>query len=42
MREYSIERLFRDGRVHQILEDTNEIMCVIIARHLLNTDKELQ
>jgi hypothetical protein len=28
--------------VHQILEGTNEIMRVIIARHLLNTDEELR
>ena len=28
--------MVRDLRVHQILEGTNEIMRVIIARHLLN------
>ncbi|ALN81503.1 acyl-CoA dehydrogenase, N-terminal domain protein [Lysobacter antibioticus] len=42
MREYPIERLLRDCRVHQILEGTNEIMRVIIARHLLNTEEELR
>jgi len=42
IREYPIERLLRDCRVHQILEGTNEIMRVIIARHLLNTDEELR
>ena len=42
IREYPIERLLRDARVHQILEGTNEIMRVIIARHLLNTDEELR
>lgn len=42
IREYPIERLLRDSRVHQILEGTNEIMRVIIARHLLNTDEELR
>ena len=42
IREYPIERLLRDCRVHQILEGTNEIMRVIVARHLLNTDEELR
>ena len=33
-----LERHFRDVRVHQILEGTNEIMRVIIARRLLDQD----
>ncbi len=33
--DYGIEKLVRDLRVHQILEGTNEIMRVIVARHLL-------
>jgi alkylation response protein AidB-like acyl-CoA dehydrogenase len=33
--EYGIEKIVRDLRVHQILEGTNEIMRVIIARSLL-------
>jgi len=42
IREYPVERLLRDCRVHQILEGTNEIMRVIVARHLLNTEEELR
>ncbi|WP_075654192.1 isobutyryl-CoA dehydrogenase [Pseudochrobactrum sp. B5] len=34
--EYGVEKLVRDLRVHQILEGTNEIMRVIIARELLS------
>ena len=33
--EYGIEKIVRDLRVHQILEGTNEIMRVIVARALL-------
>jgi alkylation response protein AidB-like acyl-CoA dehydrogenase len=35
IREFPLERHVRDTRVHQILEGTNEIMRVIIARRLL-------
>lgn len=35
IREYPLERMVRDVRVHQILEGTNEIMRVIIGRRLL-------
>jgi alkylation response protein AidB-like acyl-CoA dehydrogenase len=38
LRDYQIERLFRDLRVHQILEGTNEIMREIIAKSILNKD----
>ena len=33
--DFPVERLFRDLRVHQILEGTNEIMRMITARELL-------
>ncbi len=36
--EFPLERLVRDTRVHQILEGTNEIMRVIIARRMLDGD----
>jgi alkylation response protein AidB-like acyl-CoA dehydrogenase len=35
--DYGIEKLVRDLRVHQILEGTNEIMRLIISRHMLET-----
>ena len=35
IKEFALERYVRDCRVHQILEGTNEIMRVIIARRLL-------
>ena len=33
--DYGIEKLVRDLRVHEILEGTNEIMRLIVARHML-------
>lgn len=36
IQEYPLERHVRDVRVHQILEGTNEIMRLIIARRLLD------
>ncbi len=42
IREYPLERLVRDTRVHQILEGTNEIMRVIIARQLLSGKSDIR
>jgi len=35
--DYGIEKLVRDLRVHQILEGTNEIMRLIVAREMLRS-----
>ena len=36
LKDFPLERLVRDLRVHQILEGTNEIMRLIISRDLIN------
>jgi len=36
LRDFGLEKVVRDLRVHQILEGTNEIMRLIIARSLIN------
>ncbi|WP_112477894.1 acyl-CoA dehydrogenase family protein [Vibrio variabilis] len=41
IKEYSLERHFRDVRVHQILEGTNEIMRLIIARRALSDGESI-
>jgi alkylation response protein AidB-like acyl-CoA dehydrogenase len=35
LHDYGIEKIVRDLRVHQILEGTNDIMRLIVARHML-------
>jgi alkylation response protein AidB-like acyl-CoA dehydrogenase len=40
--EFPLERLVRDARVHQILEGTNEIMRLIVARKLLESDVDIR
>lgn len=35
LKDYPIERFLRDARVHQILEGTNEVMRMVIARRIL-------
>jgi len=35
LKDYPVERIFRDLRVHSILEGTNEIMRLIISRSIL-------
>ena len=40
LREYGIEKIVRDLRVHRILEGTNEIMRLIIGRELMGKDAQ--
>ncbi|WP_395823945.1 isobutyryl-CoA dehydrogenase [Elstera sp.] len=41
IQEYGVERIVRDLRVHQILEGTNEVMRVIIARKQLQEGRNV-
>lgn len=42
LKDYPLERLVRDTRVHQILEGTNEIMRVIIARQIIEKGVDIR
>lgn len=42
LKDYPLERLVRDTRVHQILEGTNEIMRVILARQILEKGADIR
>jgi|SRR5690625_127840 len=42
LKDYTLERLVRDTRVHQILEGTNEIMRVIVARQVLSKGVDIR
>ncbi len=42
LKDYPVERLVRDTRVHQILEGTNEIMRVIIARQIIEQGVDIR
>jgi alkylation response protein AidB-like acyl-CoA dehydrogenase len=42
LKDYPLERLVRDTRVHQILEGTNEIMRVIVARQILDKGADIR
>ncbi|HWE21976.1 MAG TPA: acyl-CoA dehydrogenase family protein [Hyphomicrobiaceae bacterium] len=39
LKDYGMEKLVRDLRVHQILEGTNEVMRVVISRKLLGGNR---
>jgi len=40
LEEYKMERFLRDVRVHQILEGTNQIMDVLVARSILGDEEK--
>ncbi len=39
LKDYGVEKIVRDLRVHQILEGTNEIMRVVVARKVLGGNR---
>lgn len=36
LKDYPVQQYLRDSRVHMILEGTNEVMRLLIARHILS------
>ena len=38
LKDYHVEKIYRDLRVHEILEGTNEIMCEITAKSVFEDD----
>lgn len=38
MREYPIERYYRDARIHRIFEGTNEILRLVVARDVIKNN----
>jgi alkylation response protein AidB-like acyl-CoA dehydrogenase len=39
LRDYGLEKIVRDLRVHQILEGTNEIMRLVVGRRLAASNR---
>jgi alkylation response protein AidB-like acyl-CoA dehydrogenase len=37
LKDYPIEQYLRDIRVHQILEGTNQVMRMLVARRILHS-----
>jgi alkylation response protein AidB-like acyl-CoA dehydrogenase len=40
MKDYPVERLFRDAKVTEIYEGTSEIQRIVIARKILELQRE--
>jgi acyl-CoA dehydrogenase len=38
MREYAVERFYRDVRLYRIYEGTSQIQQLLIARHVLRRE----
>jgi alkylation response protein AidB-like acyl-CoA dehydrogenase len=39
LKDYAIQQYLRDSRVHRILEGTNEVMQMIVAKHIATSVK---